>query len=102
MEAPRCPGRFFRHSNGATGGIDPPSGLAGGATFAGAFSGAACCDAAGDADTGSTDPAASCGATAGRLRGTGGRTGITVADLTAGRNGVAECGGKAGLGVIAA
>ena len=87
MEAPRFTrGAFFlsaigkSYSSGATGGIDSPCGLPGaaGTVFTGAFGARALCAAAFCDCTASTEPAVSCGAAAGRLRGSGG----TAADFT--------------------
>jgi hypothetical protein len=78
------------YSSGATGGIAGVAGAAGAdglasgvATGAGALSVLDC--------NGSTDPAVSCGAVAGRLRGTGGRPGVTAADFVV-AFGAARCG----------
>jgi hypothetical protein len=72
---------FVHHSSGVTGGVAGAGAAAGGAVFW----------------TGSTVPAASCGAAAGRLRGTG----VAVADFVAGFG--ATAGGGTGLcGVTAA
>src|SRR6185295_17103294 len=92
MGAPRsCRGAFVlnarnRYSSGVTGGSAGAAGFsmtAGALVCAGAFCGAA--------DSGSTDPAVSCGADDGRLRGTGGRPGVTAADLAAGRGWAYGC-----------
>jgi hypothetical protein len=94
MEAPRCPGRFLFHSSELTGG-NTFAGFSGAAGAVVARSGAAC--------TGSTEPAACCGADAGRLRGTGGSFGVTAADLAEGFGGAAGgiiAGGAAALGVM--
>ena len=83
MGAPRCPGRFLfelraDQLSGATGVISGVAGLAaGGAAGGGAAAGVSC----GAGAIGSIEPAASCGAAAGRLRGTGGRPGVTAADF---------------------
>ena len=80
------PGALFsyaRYSSGVTGLTAEGCAGAGGAAFCGGI--------------GSTDPTASCGAAAGRLRGTG----VAVADFTAGF-GATACGGVAGCGVTAA
>ena len=74
---------FPTYSSGATGGIAFAgfAGATGGVLLtgfsivAGVVSGTAC---------GSIEPAACCGADAGRLRGTGGSLGVTAADFAAG------------------
>jgi hypothetical protein len=78
------------YSSGATGGIAGAAGAAGVADADGfaSVAGAAVLGAAGAASgfacNGSTVPAVSCGATAGRLRGTGGFPGVIAADFVTG------------------
>jgi hypothetical protein len=86
-----------RYSSGATGGIADAgdAGAVGLASVAGAAVLGAAGAASGFACSGSTVPAVSCGAAAGRLRGTGGFPGVIAADFVTGF-GVTCCGNGIG------